>query len=120
MDHEDEKKVHESPVEAPADVSPVPSQNNDTGIASGVDDNSSLRRKSKEKEAGYSKAQEAGVLDTEVPGYDPERTDDGGLGPLETAEDIVTHVIHVDDDQDMNPWTFRMFFLGEQSLQHNR
>jgi len=32
--------------------------------------------------------------------------------PLETAEDIVTNVIHVDDDPDMNPWTIRMFIVG--------
>ncbi|KAJ4128826.1 hypothetical protein NW768_007345 [Fusarium equiseti] len=32
--------------------------------------------------------------------------------PLETAEDIVTNVIHVDDDPDMNPWTVRMFIVG--------
>ncbi|CAM1503347.1 Fc.00g081230.m01.CDS01 [Cosmosporella sp. VM-42] len=35
-----------------------------------------------------------------------------GVRPLETAEDIVTHVIQVDDDPSMNPWTFRMFFVG--------
>ncbi|KAM0469059.1 hypothetical protein ACHAP7_010270 [Fusarium lateritium] len=32
--------------------------------------------------------------------------------PLETAEDIVTHVIQVDDDPTMNPWTVRMFIVG--------
>ncbi|KAI7762556.1 hypothetical protein LZL87_008902 [Fusarium oxysporum] len=32
--------------------------------------------------------------------------------PLETAEDIVTHVIQVDDDPTMNPWTIRMFVVG--------
>ncbi|KAF5655389.1 peptide transporter [Fusarium sp. NRRL 25303] len=32
--------------------------------------------------------------------------------PLETAEDIVTHVIQVDDDPTMNPWTIRMFAVG--------
>ncbi|KAL6916710.1 hypothetical protein ACHAPO_011688 [Fusarium lateritium] len=32
--------------------------------------------------------------------------------PLETAEDIVTNVIHVDDDPSMNPWTVRMFVVG--------
>jgi hypothetical protein len=31
---------------------------------------------------------------------------------LETAADIVTQVIHLDDDPSINPWTFRMFFLG--------
>ncbi|KAI9833358.1 MAG: hypothetical protein M1819_003753 [Sarea resinae] len=31
---------------------------------------------------------------------------------VSTAEDLVTNVIHVDDDPSINPWTFRMFFLG--------
>ena len=31
---------------------------------------------------------------------------------VSTAEDIVTKVLHVDDDTTLNPWTFRMFFLG--------
>jgi hypothetical protein len=42
---------------------------------------------------------------------DPE-TLEGETGPLETAEDIVTHVIAVDDDPTLSPWTFRMFFVG--------
>ncbi|KAJ9214069.1 hypothetical protein DTO166G4_4335 [Paecilomyces variotii] len=31
---------------------------------------------------------------------------------LETADDIVTQVLAVEDDPSINPWTFRMFFLG--------
>ncbi|EGO56086.1 hypothetical protein NEUTE1DRAFT_64387 [Neurospora tetrasperma FGSC 2508] len=42
---------------------------------------------------------------------DPESLE-GETGPLETAEDIVTHVIAVDDDPSLSPWTFRMFFVG--------
>lgn len=45
-------------------------------------------------------------------GVDPESLE-GETGPLETAEDIVTHVIGVDDDPTLSPWTFRMFFVGE-------
>jgi hypothetical protein len=37
---------------------------------------------------------------------------EGDIKNLETAEDIVTTVIHVDDDPTLNPWTFRMFFIG--------
>jgi hypothetical protein len=49
-----------------------------------------------------------------IPLYDdPEALDEGSIGALESAEDIVTQVIHVDDDPTMNPWTFRMFFVGE-------
>lgn len=38
---------------------------------------------------------------------------------LDTAADIVTHVIHLDDDPTINPWTFRMFFLGTVALSRN-
>ncbi|KAF2090416.1 OPT superfamily oligopeptide transporter [Saccharata proteae CBS 121410] len=31
---------------------------------------------------------------------------------VEGAKDLVTTVIHVEDDQSLNPWTFRMFFIG--------
>jgi hypothetical protein len=31
---------------------------------------------------------------------------------METAEDLVTNVIGLDDDPTLNPWTFRAFFLG--------
>ncbi|KAI4843790.1 OPT superfamily oligopeptide transporter, partial [Aureobasidium sp. EXF-8845] len=31
---------------------------------------------------------------------------------VETAEDIVNQVLTVEDDPTLNPWTFRMFFLG--------
>lgn len=40
-----------------------------------------------------------------------------GAQPLETAEDIVTHVIQVDDDPSMNPWTARMFIVGKFIVQ---
>ena len=32
--------------------------------------------------------------------------------PIETAKDLVTNVIHVDDDPNLNPYTFRLLFLG--------
>lgn len=32
---------------------------------------------------------------------------------LENAKDILTHIIHVDDDPTLSPWTFRAFFLGK-------
>ncbi|KAG2134261.1 OPT oligopeptide transporter protein-domain-containing protein [Suillus cothurnatus] len=33
-------------------------------------------------------------------------------GVLSTERDIATHVISVDDDPSLNPWTFRAFFIG--------
>jgi hypothetical protein len=47
-----------------------------------------------------------------APVYEAE---DGGLGKegaVETNEDLVTRVIHVEDDPTLNTWTFRVFFLG--------
>ncbi|CAI7582511.1 unnamed protein product [Penicillium discolor] len=43
---------------------------------------------------------------------DTEALSKENAAPLTTAEEIVTHVIHVDDDPTLNPWTFRMFFIG--------
>jgi hypothetical protein len=31
---------------------------------------------------------------------------------VSTANDIVTHIIRVEDDPTISPWTFRMVFLG--------
>jgi hypothetical protein len=49
---------------------------------------------------------------------DLETVSTGSVKPLETAEDIVTHVIQVDDDPSMNPWTARMFIVGMSMLTH--
>ncbi len=33
-------------------------------------------------------------------------------GVLQNERDIVTHVISVQDDPSLSPWTFRAFFIG--------
>ena len=56
----------------------------------------------------------------EVSSFDdhPPEYEDAGDGfakvtePVETAKDLVTQVIHVDDDPSLSPYTFRVFFLG--------
>lgn len=56
------------------------------------------------------------LSDEDLPAYDA--ANDGAAHikePVETAKDLVTQVIHVDDNPDLNPYTFRMFFLGTQS-----
>lgn len=63
---------------------------------------------SKEKEAGF--YNEAPVY------YDVEGQESESEIHLETAKDIVTQVINLDDDPTINPWTFRMFFLGTARL----
>lgn len=37
---------------------------------------------------------------------------DSEEGVLSDERDIATHVISVDDDPSLNPWTFRSFFIG--------
>lgn len=37
----------------------------------------------------------------------------GETAVLSDAKDVLTHVIHVDDDPSLSPWTARAFFLGE-------
>jgi len=32
--------------------------------------------------------------------------------PVETAKDLTTQVLHVQDDPTLSPYTFRLFFLG--------
>jgi hypothetical protein len=39
---------------------------------------------------------------------------------IETAKDITTNVLHVDDDPTLDPYTFRVFFLGESFLQNRQ
>ena len=43
---------------------------------------------------------------------DVESTTDAYSVVLRNERDIVTHIISVDDDPSLNPWTFRSFFLG--------
>jgi hypothetical protein len=47
----------------------------------------------------------------------PTYVDDDGFNiynsPAETAKDLITEVLHVEDDPTLNPWTFRTWFLGE-------
>lgn len=50
--------------------------------------------------------------ETEVSSGSDEEGRGGDVNALETAEDIVTAVINVEDDPSLNPWTFRMFFIG--------
>lgn len=54
--------------------------------------------------------------EAELPRYTDEEGHGGDVNHLDTAEDIVTSVIHVVDDPTLNPWTFRMFFIGECGL----
>lgn len=61
-----------------------------------------------------SKDKEAGVY-REAPAYTDVEGQESEIH-LETAADIVTQVIDLEDDPNINPWTFRMFFLGTAAL----
>ena len=43
----------------------------------------------------------------------------GEAAVLTDAKDVLTHVLHVDDDPTLSPWTFRAFFLGESPSRHH-
>lgn len=36
----------------------------------------------------------------------------GEADVLRTAKDVLTHIVHMDDDPTLSPWTFRAFFIG--------
>ncbi len=61
-----------------------------------------------------SKEKEAGVFN-DMPAYTDVEGQEGEIH-LDTAADIVTQVIDLDDDPSLNPWTFRMFFIGAAAL----
>lgn len=63
----------------------------------------------KEKDAMGEKV--ARTTSSEVPQYRDEEGRDDTIH-VDTAEDIVTTVIAVEDDPTLNPWTFRVFFIG--------
>ncbi|MCJ1393609.1 hypothetical protein MMC18_006484 [Xylographa bjoerkii] len=53
------------------------------------------------------------IVGTGAPAYDVEADNHfGDADVLTNAKDFVTHVLHVDDDQSLSPWTFRTYFLG--------
>lgn len=52
-------------------------------------------------------------LDDDAPAYEVEDFDEGTNVPIESAKDLVTKIIHVeDDDPNESAVTFRVIFLG--------
>ena len=46
--------------------------------------------------------------------YDVRKEDHfGEVMVIHDAKELVTHVLHVDDDPEATPWTFRAFLIGE-------
>lgn len=54
------------------------------------------------------------VLDAASDGsYDVRKEDHfGEAAVLADAKDLLTHVLHVDDDPSLSPWTFRALLIG--------
>ena len=79
-------------------------------------DSNSERPNSQEKidhEFPNEKKESAAVIQEEPPIYNAEADDHfGETAVLSTAKDLVTHIVHVQDDPSLSPWTFRMFFIG--------
>ena len=77
--------------------------------------------KETEKESGKPEVfagdvKEAESHEAHLPRYDGEEVPDVAHGAVvTTARDLVTTVLRVEDDPSLNPWTFRMFFLGMPS-----
>ena len=83
-------------------------QRADTDVAPSPRDSEKDRANSTEKIDAQSA--EHGAI---PPSYTGDREDVGEFRMhVSTAEDLVTEVLHVEDDPSLNPWTFRMFFLG--------
>ncbi|KAF1986665.1 OPT superfamily oligopeptide transporter [Aulographum hederae CBS 113979] len=67
---------------------------------------------------GYDKKEKGGAFVDELPVPPPAYSSASSEGepeftvPAATAKDLVTEVLHVDDDPSLNPWTFRVWFLG--------
>lgn len=44
----------------------------------------------------------------------------GEVTVIDNAKDLITHVLHVDDDPSASPWTFRAVLIGEYSSEESR
>jgi hypothetical protein len=56
-----------------------------------------------------SEAMQDGIIAPIYRGEDDEHFN----APPQTATDLVTEVLHVEDDPSLSPWTFRTWFLGK-------
>ena len=52
------------------------------------------------------------VKTSEYASSDEEKQGDHTTKPPTTARDLVTEILTIEDDPSLNPWTFRMWFIG--------
>ena len=76
----------------------------------GIAHSSSLSKTSTESPKHFD---EKNVEAVAAPAYEDEENQGDGHLHIASAEELVTNILHVDDDPNLNPWTFRMWFLGE-------
>lgn len=70
-----------------------------------------------DSEKAYDTKPEISYVADESPLFDASKEDHFGEATvLNDAKDVLTHVLHVDDDPTLSPWTFRAFFLGMSQL----
>jgi hypothetical protein len=70
-----------------------------------------------DSEKAFDRTPDIAYLGDESPLFDASKEDHfGETAVLTDAKDVLTHVIHVDDDPSLSPWTFRAFFLGMSQL----
>ena len=55
----------------------------------------------------------AEITETAVNGGEPEFSQ---VEIIAEAEDIVTTILHIEDDVSLNPWTFHMFLIGKPGV----
>ena len=84
---------------------------NDTDGVVSFNEKTSEDKNSSDKGANVSPEirKEGFVSDEPAPRYESE---EHLAVHADTVEDITTQVLAVEDDPTVNPWTFRMFFLG--------
>jgi hypothetical protein len=92
------------------------SEKESLGHSSGNDarDNTVLREKGNTVLGEKDAQNHDTTYDSAPPVFDPNAIDHhfGDAIVVTNAEELVTTVLHVEDDPTLNPWTFRAFFLG--------
>jgi hypothetical protein len=80
-----------------------------------AENSATTSRDDEEKIAIDNKTASADAADADgSPLFDATQEDHfGEAAVLTDAKDVLTHVIHVDDDPTLSPWTLRAWFIGE-------
>jgi hypothetical protein len=83
-----------------------------------LDEEKSIGIKEKNREKHTIKRQGTGSSTALLPVYVDDDSSEHFIVPPKTTRDLITEVIHAVDDPTLNPWTFRVWFLGENPPKH--